>query len=467
MNKSSAATSGPLLAVDFLIGCGFPLAATVLDIWWKGQPFSFAAALAAQTSQPLLWIIDSIPLLLVLWRPGPQSEAKKTGSPPRASATTEQQITERTAKLTKQIADLKAQVVHIRQEGEALRISEELHRSLVENANDSMCTLSLDGSFTAVNPGFTALLGKHRDDLMGRHCSTVLPSCSLTLIEEQIRRFQRGEKTPATLDLSFFHQNGKPIEVEARFLPTIDTEGTAMGMQSICRVKAPPPVAEVTSQHVSSSLVTATAPVSLQGSFINSTLRGASEPVLLSPSIESPVAAPALSLTSSFYQEDTTTDSLVTLLPSPSVQVSYPKPIAAASQFVFNASPIPHLSQMPAGIPSEQILDLDAALGRVDGDRELLVEMADLFLDEYPRLLSTLRDAVAQGNAPTAAYAAHTLKGSVANFAAMPAFTAAQKIERIARQGDLAQAHAAFTDLEAQLNRLKPILTNLKIEIAA
>jgi HPt (histidine-containing phosphotransfer) domain-containing protein len=93
--------------------------------------------------------------------------------------------------------------------------------------------------------------------------------------------------------------------------------------------------------------------------------------------------------------------------------------------------------------------------------------MAELFLDEYPRLLSTLRDAVAQGNAPTAAYAAHTLKGSVANFSAMPAFTAAQKIERIARQGDLVQVHAAFADLEVQLNRLKPVLTNLKIEIAA
>jgi PAS domain S-box-containing protein len=466
MNKSSAATSGPLLAIDFLIGCCFPLAATVLDIWWRGQSFSFAAALAAQTSQPLLWIIDSIPLLLVLWRPGPQSEAKKMASAPRSSATTEQQITERTAKLTKQIADLKAQVVHIGQEGEALRVSEELYRSLVENANDSMYTLSLDGSFTAVNTGFTSLLGKHRDDLMGRHCSTVLPSSSLTLIEEQIRRFQRGEKTPATLDLSFFHQNGKPVEVEARFLPTIDTEGTAMGMQSICRVKTPPPVAVVTPQHVSSSLVTATAPVSLQGAAINSTLRGAAEPVLFSPLIESPAAAPSLSLTPSFYQEDTTASSLVTLLPSPSVQVSHPEPIIA-SQFVFNTLPISHPSQLPAEIPGEQILDLDTALGRVDGDRELLVEMAELFLDEYPRLLSTLRDAVALGNAPTAAYAAHTLKGSVANFAAMPAFTAAQKIERIARQGDLAQVHAAFADLEAQLNRLKPILTNLKIEIAA
>jgi HPt (histidine-containing phosphotransfer) domain-containing protein len=138
-----------------------------------------------------------------------------------------------------------------------------------------------------------------------------------------------------------------------------------------------------------------------------------------------------------------------------------------SSQPILSAQPVVQSSLSPIGSPGEQILDLDAALGRVDGDRELLVEMADLFLDEYPRLLTTLRDAVAHGNAQTAAYAAHTLKGSVANFAAMPSFTAAQKLERIARQGDLTQAHAAFADLEAQLTRLKPVLANLKIGITA
>src|SRR5262249_55274563 len=102
-----------------------------------------------------------------------------------------------------------------------------------------------------------------------------------------------------------------------------------------------------------------------------------------------------------------------------------------------------------------------------DGDRELLVEMAELFLDESPRLLTTLRDAVAHGNAQTAAYAAHTLKGSVANFAATPAFAAAQKLERMARQGDLSQAQTAFHDLEAQLRRLEPVLANLKVGAVA
>lgn len=457
MNKPSTATGGPLLIVDFLIGCCFPLAATVLDIWWKGQMFSLAAVVAAQTTQPLLWVIDSIPLLLVLWRPGSPTGTKKAAAP-RPSTTTEQQITERTAKLTKQIAELKSQVVYIRQEREELRASEERYRSLVDNANDGLFTLSLEGTFTSVNPGLTALLGKHRDDLLGRHCSTTLPAASLALIEEQIKRFQHGEKTPATVDLSFFHQNGKSIEMEARLLPTVDAEGTALEIQIICRGKTPAPAVVRTSQHGSSSVTPAPAG-SLQGSFLGSTSNDA-----VDPSLKRPTGA-SLSLTPSFPQEDTTVSSFGTLAPTPTGQGPHAEPLAVSQSVLRPPSTPPDLP--PAGSFAEQVLDLDAALGRVDGDRELLVEMADLFLDEYPRLLSTLRDAVAQGNAPTAAYAAHTLKGSVANFAAMPAFTAAQKIERIARHGDLTHVQGAFADLEAQLTRLKPLLANLKMGIAA
>jgi hypothetical protein len=45
------------------------------------------------------------------------------------------------------------------------------------------------------------------------------------------------------------------------------------------------------------------------------------------------------------------------------------------------------------------MLNLDEALNRVDGDRELLSEMAGVFLDEYPLLLVTMQDALSHGNA--------------------------------------------------------------------
>ncbi len=466
MNKSSSATSGSFPVVDLIFWLCFPVVATLLDIWWKGQPFSPVAALAAQTSEPLLWIIDSIPVILLLWRPNFDSGAKKSAAIPRSAVSTEQQITERTAKLTKQIAELKSQVIYLRQEREELRVSEDLYRNLVDHASDSMFALSPDGTITTTNPQLTTLIGKHRDDLIGRHCSTILPSASLTLVEEQLQRAQRGEKTPTTLTLSFYHQNGKLIEIEVRFLPRVDPQGNTMGLQGICHAKTPEPEIAI-SQSSPVFSVPASEPVAgLQSSFGNSTLGGTLESSFASPTLASTPASPALSLTPSFY-EDSAPSALVIPVSAPPVPVLSPTPTAPISPSFLSPSPVLQSPQPPVGVPAEQILDLDAALSRVDGDRELLVEMADLFLDEYPRLLSTLRDAVAQGNAPTAAYAAHTLKGSVANFSAMPAVTAAQKIERIARQGDLTHVHSAFADLEVQLNRLKPVLLNLKIGVAA
>jgi len=78
-----------------------------------------------------------------------------------------------------------------------------------------------------------------------------------------------------------------------------------------------------------------------------------------------------------------------------------------------------------------------------------------------------MQDALSHGNAQTLTYAVHTLKGSVANFAATNAFEAALKLEKIGRQGNLTQAKTALAELEAELARLAPLLTTLKMEAAA
>lgn len=81
------------------------------------------------------------------------------------------------------------------------------------------------------------------------------------------------------------------------------------------------------------------------------------------------------------------------------------------------------------------VLDRDAALGRVGGDLDLLREIAVLFADECPRVLQDLRDALAEGDAPAIGRAAHGLKGSAANFGAVPAVDAAVRIEQSAHAG--------------------------------
>ena len=82
---------------------------------------------------------------------------------------------------------------------------------------------------------------------------------------------------------------------------------------------------------------------------------------------------------------------------------------------------------------------MQEALARVDGDKELLGEMATLFLEEYPRFLAQIQEAISKKDSSSLSYAAHTLKGQSAILLPAAAFEAAFTLERIGRQGDLAR----------------------------
>jgi two-component system, sensor histidine kinase and response regulator len=110
---------------------------------------------------------------------------------------------------------------------------------------------------------------------------------------------------------------------------------------------------------------------------------------------------------------------------------------------------------------ARQLLDKDAILERVGGDVEFLGEIADLFVEDCPKLLTEIRSAIAARNATALEHAAHTLKGSVANFGAEPARQAAFRLEMLGRSGDLQPAQEACTVLEQEVQRFTAALTAL------
>ena len=109
----------------------------------------------------------------------------------------------------------------------------------------------------------------------------------------------------------------------------------------------------------------------------------------------------------------------------------------------------------------EQVLDLEMALARVGGDLELLKEIAQLFLDEYPGALDDIHKALAAGDATKLERAAHGLKGSVANFGARAAVEPAFELEQLGKAGKLNQAPPALTALERALASLHAELTSI------
>jgi two-component system sensor histidine kinase/response regulator len=117
--------------------------------------------------------------------------------------------------------------------------------------------------------------------------------------------------------------------------------------------------------------------------------------------------------------------------------------------------------------PVEPVWDFSAALARVDGDAEVLGELARLFLGDCARLVSAIEAAVAGRDSEALERAAHALRSAIGNFGAQAAFEAALKLEIMGREGHVAEAEEACAALERQVERLKPALAHLGGRVAS
>ncbi len=106
----------------------------------------------------------------------------------------------------------------------------------------------------------------------------------------------------------------------------------------------------------------------------------------------------------------------------------------------------------PTAIPASAAWG--AALAAVQGDVELLRDVAAAFLQEGPVVLQQLQAAVAAADATTACRAAHMLKSSLRLFGAATAADQAGQVEAAARCGELAGVEPAIDGLGEELLRL-------------
>jgi two-component system, sensor histidine kinase and response regulator len=112
-----------------------------------------------------------------------------------------------------------------------------------------------------------------------------------------------------------------------------------------------------------------------------------------------------------------------------------------------------HQGKPPQGNP--RVFDLDAALNRVEGDRELLEELVRLFLQEYSRQLEAIREGCLRRDARLVERSAHSLKSALGSLSADRSFEAAYRLELLGRE-------AKFTEIEPALARLEDHLSELQ-----
>jgi HPt (histidine-containing phosphotransfer) domain-containing protein len=108
---------------------------------------------------------------------------------------------------------------------------------------------------------------------------------------------------------------------------------------------------------------------------------------------------------------------------------------------------------LPASLPG---FDLEMALRRLDGNRDLLARLLLGFAEEQSAVLTQLDALVQAGDEAQAVILLHTLKGVAANLGAEALAEAARQLEEELKSGNASTSRLAFADtLSATLDTIK------------
>jgi two-component system sensor histidine kinase/response regulator len=110
----------------------------------------------------------------------------------------------------------------------------------------------------------------------------------------------------------------------------------------------------------------------------------------------------------------------------------------------------------------DDAIDVPALMVRLEGDRDLLKELVGLYLEDEQGLIDQIAAAIRDLQPDALRRAAHTLKGSVANFCAASAQATAAALEAAGQDGRLDSAPDLFGRLVAELERVRTGLRALE-----
>ena len=109
----------------------------------------------------------------------------------------------------------------------------------------------------------------------------------------------------------------------------------------------------------------------------------------------------------------------------------------------------------------QNVLDpaaMETLLEVIGGERELLIELIDSFLETAPPLLAKLEHGVVEGNAAEVRAAAHTIKSSSNDFGATLLAELCQALEDMGKSATLAGAAELAARVEAEYARVAAAL---------
>lgn len=113
---------------------------------------------------------------------------------------------------------------------------------------------------------------------------------------------------------------------------------------------------------------------------------------------------------------------------------------------------------------SEEILDLKEVLDRVQEDKDLLLELFDIFIADYSEKRKQLEKAINVSDIEQIVSISHSLKGASGNISAKSMRGTFLKLETMGKSGNLDGAKESLSVLDQQFGDLQNRINQVRVE---
>ena len=148
---------------------------------------------------------------------------------------TKEQLTNELAEMRQRIAEWEASENQDKQAKEALRESEEKHRTILESIEEGYYEVDIHGNFTFFNDSMCKILGYPKDELMGMNNRQYMDKENAKRVYQTFNKVYTTGKPDKGFDYELTRKDGTRRHVEASVSLMRDAEGERTGFRGILR----------------------------------------------------------------------------------------------------------------------------------------------------------------------------------------------------------------------------------------